>query len=129
MQRVVKKVTNKGEILYLSPKETTAERDFYATAANRFLAMNESYLSPGGSGGLHWRVMLGQIPGHVAHEPLKVLAAQSAPELFLGRHVSSRQVSVLRPALVYVLGVLVHPHLCHPLQVLDGKSRQTGDIF
>lgn len=65
--------------------------------------------------------MFWQIPGHVAHEPLKVLAAQSAPELLLGCHVSCRKVAVLRPALIDILCILIHPNLSHPLQVLNAK--------
>lgn len=66
--------------------------------------------------------MFGQIPGHLGHEPLEALAVELGPQLLLGDHVSCRQVAVLGPALVDVLGVLVHPHLRHPLQVLKVKE-------
>lgn len=90
---------------------------------------NELYLSPGCSRRLHRWVMFWQIPGHVAHEPFKVLAAQSAPELLLGCHVSCRQVAVLRPALIDILCILIHPHLSHPLQVLNAKRINTELTF
>ena len=66
--------------------------------------------------------MFGQVPGHRGHEPLEALAVELVPELLLGGHVSCRQVAVLGPALVDVLGVLVHPHLRHALQVLKVKQ-------
>lgn len=65
--------------------------------------------------------MLGQIPGHLTHEPLEVLAVEPVPQLLLHSHVSCRQVAVLGPALVDVLGVLVHPHFCYSLQVLRSE--------
>lgn len=88
----------------------------------------DRYLSPGGSRGLHRRVVLGQIPRHLVHEPLEALAVELVSQILLGRHVPRRQVAVLGPALVDVLGVLVHPHLGHALQVLKAERKHVQVI-
>lgn len=82
----------------------------------------QTCLSPGGCWRLHRWVKLGQVPGHLAHEPFEALAVEVVAELLLSRDVPCRKVPVLRPALVDVLCVLIHPHLGHPLQVLWGQQ-------
>ena len=84
-----------------------------------------TYFSPRSSRRLHHRVVFGQIPGHLAHEPLEALAVEAVPQLLLGRHVSRRQVAVLGPSLVHVFGVLVHPHLCYAFQVLKSQIKES----
>lgn len=86
----------------------------------------QTHLSPSCGWGLHGRVELGQVPGDLGHKPLEALAVQGAAELFLGGDVPSGEVAVLWPALVDVLGELVHPHFRHPLQVLEGDSQGQG---
>ncbi|TNN78051.1 hypothetical protein EYF80_011805 [Liparis tanakae] len=80
----------------------------------------------GGGRRLHHGVVLRQVPGHLAHVPAEAAAAQTAPQLLLGRHVAGRQVAVLGPAAVQELGELVHPHLGHALQVLEEARRRVG---
>ena len=89
------------------------------------------YLSPGASRGLHRGVVSGQVPGHLAHEPLEVLAAQPGPQVLLQAGVPGGQVAVLRPPLVDELGVLIHPHLRHTLQVLQvrGQPGQRSEVL
>lgn len=82
----------------------------------------QTCLSPGSCWRLHRWVKLGQVPGHLAHEPFEALAVEVVAELLLSRDVPCRKVPVLRPALVDVLCVLIHPHLGHPLQVLWGQQ-------
>ena len=88
-----------------------------------------THLTPGCSRGLHGWVELGQIPGDLGHKPLETLAVQGATELFLGSHVPSGEVAVLRTALVDVLCVLVHPHLRHSLKVLKETGRCKGQAL
>lgn len=86
----------------------------------------QTHLSPSCGGGLHRRVEFGQVPGDLGHKPLETLAVKGAAELLLGGDVPSREVAVLGPALVNVLGVLIHPHLRHSLQVLEGDRDVEG---
>lgn len=83
------------------------------------------HLSPGCCRRFHRWVELVQIPGHPAHEPFEAFAVQPALQLLLGHHVSCRQVAVLRPALVDICSVFVHPHLRNRLQILNAKQKLT----
>lgn len=89
----------------------------------------QTHLSPSCGRGLHRRIEFGQIPGDLGHKPLETLAVKGAAELFLGSYVPSREVAVLRPALVDVLGVLVHPYFRHSFQVLEGDRQVRGQIL
>lgn len=86
----------------------------------------QAHLPPSCSRGLHGWVEFGQVPGYLRHKPLETFAVKGAAELFLGGDVPSGEVAVFRPALVNVLGVLVHPHFSHPLKVLWGKRQWRG---
>lgn len=83
----------------------------------------QTHLTPRCGRRLHRWVEFGQVPGDLGHKPLETLAVKGAAELFLCSYISSGEVAVLGPALVDVLRVLVHPHLCHSLQVLEGIGR------
>lgn len=66
---------------------------------------------------LHRRVVFGDIPSHCSHEPLEIFTLKVLAQLLLGRDVTSWEMSVLRPSLVNVFCKLIHPRLCHSLQV------------
>lgn len=94
----------------------------FAVAPGLELALPLTHLPPGCGRGLHGRVEFGQVPGDLGHKPLETLAVKGAAELLLGGDIPGGEVAVLGPALVDVLGVLVHPHFGHALQVLEGRQ-------
>lgn len=77
-----------------------------------------THLSPGSWQWLHRWVIFGQVPGHSVHVPFEVFTFEVFSELFLSGKVTSGEVAVLGPPLIDVLSVLIHPCLCHSLQVL-----------
>lgn len=98
----------------------------FVVAPGLELALPSTHLPPCCGRGLHGRVEFGQVPGDLGHKPLETLAVKGAAELLLGGDVPSGEVAVLGPALVDVLGVLVHPHFGHALQVLEGDRQVQG---
>lgn len=91
------------------------------SSATILVSSANTHLSLGHVWRLNWRVMLDQIEGNLGHEPLETLTVESGADSLLLCQVAGVEIAVVRPVLVQVLGVLVHPHLRNALVVLPSR--------